>query len=379
MPKKTILVISAASGLGGDGYMFLLGIPYLLRNHYDVIAVTIPNGETTEKLEKMGLKKSIRLSMGSTNAYKGEVNKFYRLISLIYAILRTCFEIFSQSVDYIYSFDRTSSIYVAYISSLITGRKLVVNAHHFHYLGNSKIHKLLLDRAVKISVASDFVRQKFMTYVNPSEKVVRIFNAIDLNNYDPQLTGACVRNELGIADNDPLILLPGRLNPFKGQDTLLHAAPYVLEKYPNTKYIFAGRGDDYLPDLNLLATQLRISEAVFFIGYREDLPALMAASTIVTVPSIEEPFGIVAIEAMAMQKPLIATHSGGIPEFVDDHVDGILVSPQDPCALAKAIIEILDNKDLAIRLGGNGRNKIETHFDKSVYGEKIVKFFNEIN
>jgi len=195
----------------------------------------------------------------------------------------------------------------------------------------------------------------------PSQRVVRIHNGIELNQYHPDLTETSLRNNWGIPPSAPLIGAIGRMVWQKGFEFLIQAIPAIIRDIHEVRFLFVGDGP-LKSDLERLVRQLDISHKVIFAGFRPDISRVLSAIDILVVPSLLEGFPIMTLEAMAMAKPVVATRIQGITEQISDGMDGILVSPKNSEALTSAVSKILLNKELASKLGKTARKKVETCF-----------------
>jgi glycosyltransferase involved in cell wall biosynthesis len=163
------------------------------------------------------------------------------------------------------------------------------------------------------------------------------------------------------------IVCAGRLYPSKGQDVLLRA----LALEPSVHVSFAGDGPARAT-LVALAAELGVLDRCHFLGAipRALIPALMARAVVTVVPSRDEAFGLVNIESLAVGTPVVASRVGGIPEIVRDGVEGLLVPPDDPAALAKAIHRILESPRLRSGLSEAGRMRFLSSYEQG----RVVRF-----
>jgi glycosyltransferase involved in cell wall biosynthesis len=175
-----------------------------------------------------------------------------------------------------------------------------------------------------------------------------------------------VRREFGLAPATPLVTVVSRLVDLKGLDSFLAAAARLALRYPSARFLIAGEPahDDsgYGVSLARLAARLGIGDRVIFAGLRADVPALLAASTVAVMPSLNEALSNVLLESMAAGVPTVATRVGGTPEAVVDGVTGLLVPPGDAPALAAAVGRVLESPTLAHRLGRAAREVVEQRF-----------------
>jgi glycosyltransferase involved in cell wall biosynthesis len=195
------------------------------------------------------------------------------------------------------------------------------------------------------------------------EKVHVILNGIDFSRVrvsDPSAP-ARLRRDLEAADR-PLLLLPGRLHPEKGQSYLFRALPLLRPQLLRTPLVLVAGGGSFEAAYRAEVTSLGCDDMVRFLGFRRDLPDLMAAADLVLLPSVAEAFGLVLAEALYLGIPVVATRVGGIPEIVSDGIDGILVPPADSGALAKAITGLLSDEPRRLKLSGAGRAKVIERF-----------------
>jgi len=208
--------------------------------------------------------------------------------------------------------------------------------------------------AVVCSSEPAVVAQRRLT---PGRKVVKVHLGSPLERIVARKgDGAAVRAELGWEDN-PVVGIVGRLQPWKGQDVFLRAAALVSQRHPETRYVVAGGAilgweGDYPGELRRLARELGLADRVHFSGHQDDVYPWFDALDVVVHASLDEPFGLVLVEAMALGKPLVATAAGGPLEIVEDGVSGLLVAPGQADALADAVSRVLDDGQLAARLGG---------------------------
>lgn len=163
---------------------------------------------------------------------------------------------------------------------------------------------------------------------------------------------------------DPVVLGYGRLVADKGFDLAVHAFAAVRRQFPGARLVLAGEGAAR-PDLERLVAECGLASAVQFVGpvAPEEVPALINTSSLVVVPSRwDEPFGLVALEAALMARPVVAARAGGLVEAVEHGVTGLLVDKESPVQLAEAVIRLLGDPVMADRMGAAGRNRARDLF-----------------
>ncbi len=158
-----------------------------------------------------------------------------------------------------------------------------------------------------------------------------------------------------VESNVPTILFAGRLEYEKGMQTLIEAAPNVVDEHPGARFVVAGTGT-YESDLRRIASDAGLADYFDFRGFVDDdeMPKLYAEANVVVVPSIYEPFGIVALEAMAAGVPAVVGATGGLVELVDDEVNGLSFEPEDATALARSVNRLLEDPALVADLVEGG-------------------------
>ena len=224
------------------------------------------------------------------------------------------------------------------------------------------IHGLISRLNSRIVVISEHVG-KFMRAHGrvPAPSIVHIPYGIVLpQNAPPDLQDSIE------AKSKPHFISIGRLDPQKGHETLLHAAARVLQEEPRFTLWIAGDtqhgGEDYLSSLHSLSAELGVTENVKFLGVRHDVDRLLAQADGFVLASRWEGFGLVFLEAMAAAKPVVATRVSAIPEVVEDNVTGLLVPPDDPAALAGALLALIREPARARQMGKAGHARVHAHF-----------------
>lgn len=237
----------------------------------------------------------------------------------------------------------------------------------------------LMNCAVSRVIApSHFVHERLITYRGiPRCKVVCIPNAVDLarcRRADP----APVRAELGLSNEQLMILAAGNLITPKGLDVLINAFATAAEKEPRAVLVIAGDGPERAK-LEKLSQELGVSGRTTFLGQRSDMPDLLSAAAIFCCPSVwAEAFGWVNAEAMACEVPVVSTTTGAIPEIIEHGETGLLVPPRDSGAMAAAIIELLASPERRKAMGEAGRRRAEKLFDLRQVVQRYVALYADV-
>jgi glycosyltransferase involved in cell wall biosynthesis len=223
--------------------------------------------------------------------------------------------------------------------------RLAVRLFHDRVLGNSDRVTRYLGTALKI----------------PPRRVGTVYNGLDTSTILPRRTREEVRRELGVAKDGQILLMVARLTRQKNYPLFLQGAARLLREFPRLVVVVAGAGS-LEHELRSLARSLGIAEATRFLGPRQDVADLMAASDVVALTSDWEGFPNTLLEAMWSGRPVVATDVGGCGEVVEDGKTGYLVPPGDEVAFAGATRRLLNEPDLAAQMGAAGHRRVAERF-----------------
>jgi glycosyltransferase involved in cell wall biosynthesis len=230
-----------------------------------------------------------------------------------------------------------------------------------------------------VVAVSEAVRDAMVRSGVPPEKITVVHNSIPLAKFNAAaIDSGRVRKELGLGENEIVIGTVGKLHRGKGVFELLQAVHQLRPRYPSIKLLFVGDG----PERSALeheAGRLSMQDRVVLTGVRKDVERMYAALDIfVLASSCEEAFGMVLIEAMAMERPVVATAVGGIPEIVQHEVNGLLVRPGDSSDLARAISRYLDDECFRGKMALRGRGDAERRFSDKAMGENFERVLLQV-
>ena len=247
------------------------------------------------------------------------------------------------------------------------------------------LHRALYARLDGVFAISNYIRENVLATcpVNP-EKVKLLPNALEIAAYNPDFYDRwAIRREL-FSDPDTIVVgMIGRMTPKKGHREFLQAAT-IVKRVAKQKVLFvivgnASRGEtEYEADLHRLATdELGLKNDIIWTGFRNDIPRLLSAMDILAFPSHREAFGTTLLEAMAMCVPIVGSNSGGVPDIVENKKTGLLVPPQDPKALAGALLKLIRNKELRKQYGISGRMRVEEKFDLERHIMRLENYYQK--
>jgi glycosyltransferase involved in cell wall biosynthesis len=255
---------------------------------------------------------------------------------------------------------RLAGVPVIIASIRDTGDVLEPNKRH--------IQKAMCRMATCVLANADAVRQQLVLDGYNARKLAVIRNGIDVSHLDRGVRDGNIRREFGIPEDAPIVAVMARLIMVKGIEYFLDAIPQILAKSPKTRFLIVGDGPDRA-ELEAYAASKGCGKSVIFAGFRLDVPGILKNVSISVLPSLSEGLSNVLIEAMASGIPVVATAVGGTPEIVDDKITGLLVPPRNAASLAQAISCLLENPQVAARMGNAGRERIQRRFsmERAVY------------
>ncbi|HUJ43805.1 MAG TPA: glycosyltransferase family 4 protein [Opitutaceae bacterium] len=226
-----------------------------------------------------------------------------------------------------------------------------------------------------IAVSQSLKHELAWIYNLPDWKCSVIYNGVSVHKYDGYIDPGAVKSRYGIGPVDPTVLFSGRLALQKGADLLLEAVPGLLRWYPQTRFLFVGDGH-MRGNLQRRADQLGVSHATRFLGHRNgrELVDLYKACDVVCVPSRNEPFGIIILEAWAAGKPVVASQNGGPNEFIWHNVTGLKIYPQIE-SVGWGLGTLFTNFEWGRWMGGNGRRAVETAFTWDLAAERTERCY----
>jgi glycosyltransferase involved in cell wall biosynthesis len=215
--------------------------------------------------------------------------------------------------------------------------------------------------------------------ISCTRKMVRIYSGIEMDRFHP--VSVQEKNRLkarwGLQESHAVIGMVSKLWEGKGHAFLIRAFKEIVKENPQARLVIVGEGC-LMESLRALVSQLELSETVIFTGFLENVPQIIATFDVAVLPSYFEGMGRVLLEAMAMEKPVVGTRVGGIPDLVEQGLNGYLVSPGNEKELASAILKILNDKDLALKMGQAGRKKMTGCFSAESMVRSIEEVYSEL-
>ena len=231
----------------------------------------------------------------------------------------------------------------------------------------------------KMITVSESEKQDYVRYqIAPAEQYVTIYSGVEVARYtDVKVDIKAKKAELGIPEGRPVIGYIARIVPEKAHWLCLQAFSKVLEKIPNAFLVLIGSGP-LENEAREIIRKSKLENNVIMKGMRRDIPEIIQTFDCCVQTSLWDGLPRAMIEAMLAEKPVVATHVGGIPEIVEHNQTGILVPEKDVEAIAQGVIRVLEDPGFGKRLGQNARRKLEGIIDSEISIRKILALYDEL-
>lgn len=304
-----------------------------------------------------------------------------RLSESPYRIIQTLFRLKKwikyNNLDLIHANTQRAAAYTGLVTRII---KTPYIFHDHELIPPGWGHRFIGQTAACLITVSNEGKKRYASTSYPVECVFNGVETPDLKNLrDP----GDVREEFQVPEKVPLLVMAGRMIEDKGHIHLIHAMQSVLMELPETNLVIVGSAmlavtDEYKNRLKQLVKSMKLDKNITFTGFRKDLMSLFNAADIIVHPAIKDNLATVVIEAMALEKPVISTRTGGIVDIISSEVDGVLVDPGDSKTLAQAIISLLHDPAKREKLGKKARKTVIERFTVSRYVDQISQIYRQI-
>jgi glycosyltransferase involved in cell wall biosynthesis len=236
--------------------------------------------------------------------------------------------------------------------------------------------------AWRVITVSNYMREQVETFFGvPRDKLDVIYNGVNPPSGPPLVAAnrAKFRSAYAAAD-EPIVYYVGRIVYEKGVHVLVNAAPAILRDQPRTRFVIAGTGP-MLDTLRQQTVELGLADRFVFTGYISDevRDKLYQVANVAVFPSLYEPFGIVALEAMAYNCPIVVTQTGGLAEFVRPHENGIMVYPDNPSSLAWGILHTLHHPEWAALRAANALRDVKSIYNWDRIATQTIETYRRIH
>ncbi len=369
--KPKLLLLVTLSEWGGAQH-----VVYLLARHlrlkYDLAVACSPGGELVRRLRG----EQVRV------VELPELTRNLSPLKDLQALLKLYRWLRRERFDLIHTHSTKAGLVGRLAAGAAGGAAVVFTAHGWAFTeGRRRWQRRLLALMERLAArfctaiicVSEHDRRLAVQFrVAPPERLIVIHNGIDPQPF-LQADGSRVRRELGLREEEPVLAFIGRLTPQKDPLTLLQA----LRALPRGTALMVGDGP-LRSQAERFVKRNGLCGRVIFTGARTDIPDLLAASDLFILSSRWEGLPLVIIEAMMAARPVVATCVGGVPELVEEGVNGFLVRPGDPQALAEAIARLLKDPGMRRRFGLAGQQKALRSFTQDLMVEGTLAVYERL-
>ena len=373
-----ILHIHTLPIISGSGLNTLLSMKGMDRKVFKVELACAPGGRLIKLVQKNHMK---------VHTFKNLVQPIHPLKDLLAVIELTYF--LRKNYYHIVHTHNSKAGFVGRLAASMAGVPVIIHTvHGFSFHDQEPLWRQLLFRNLEklaayfcdkmIFISQPLVDWALKDGVVKQDKIVKIYSGIDLDQFRPLTDDERdnARKKWNIREDDSVIGIVSKLWEGKGHEVLIEAFREIRNEIKGAMLIIVGVG--YLENrLRDLVNRLGLTESVLFTGFQSDIPEIIASFDIAVLPSFFEGMGRVLLEAMAMERPVVASRVGGIPELVKDGINGFLTTPGDAKGLAESIKKLLNDKKLAISMGKEGRKRVTDKFSAETMVKSINKVYNE--
>jgi len=297
------------------------------------------------------------------------------------------FEMLKGNFDLIHAHEYFHfTTFIAALTSKAKNIPLILTEHGYPELvGVSKFllkmyHVLILPHVIKQTkrfiAVSNFIKEEIIDKFSVSKEEINVVhNGIILDEYKNKSRSFAKKYNL---ENKKIVLSIGRLVKEKGFQYLMRSIPKVIKEVPNAVFVIVGPSHYYKNELIKLSKELKVEDKVLITGVISDelLKSAIYSSEVFVIPSVYEPFGIIALEAMAYGKPIVSSEIGGLREFLTNNRNCLFVPPANADEISAKIVRLLKDKKLAKKLGINGKRDVKKYDWKNMINE-VLKVYNE--
>lgn len=369
MSEVKILHIHTLPVVSGSGIHTLITMQELKDKGYVIEFACAPGGTLIDEVVRSNIPfRPIRHFIHEINVF----SDFMALVELVLLMRRRRYTIVHSH--------NSKAGFLGRLAAKLAGVPIIIHTIHgfaFHEYEKPprRILFILLEKLAAgfadrlITVSTPLRNWGLELKIGREEQYCVIPDGIEIDRFKIRIDLAKKKQELGINPQDLVVGMVAKLWKGKGHMTLLEAAPSIIREIPNVKFLFVGEG--YLrQDLERIALSKGLKDYIIFTGFRNDIPQITATFDIAVLASFFEGLGRVLLEAMVLEKPVVATNVGGIPEVVKDGVNGFLVPAGDSHLLAETIIKLLKDENLRRDMGRVGRKMIDEKFSaKKMVGD----------
>ena len=339
----------------------LLEAEEFAKRGYKVLLACYPGGGLMENAEKRGIR-TVPITINFLS--------FCRIRRLIR----------NERIDIVNTHSSKDSWVASFAVRMALGRRpLLIRTRHLSVPISTHFFNFIYKMPDTIITTCKSTREELIrTNKIREDQILSIPTGVNLEKYDVSRNGSPgVRGKLGIDNKCPVISTIAVLRSWKRHDIFIDAAKKVIQEVPEAKFLIVGEGPQR-ENIEKRIKGLGLTENVMMIGYREDVPDILAITDVsVLVSDSAEGVPQIVVQSLAMEKPVIGTDVGGIPELVRNGETGILIEPNNPDMLADKILFLIANRELAKKMGEAGRRLVEKEFTSETMVGKLEQLYKK--
>lgn len=326
-----------------------------------------PHLEVIDEAKSMGLPTAVFESRGQL-----DLGTVFRIKKFIV----------DAQIDIIHTHNYKSDL-LGFWASRLVGIKWVGTNHVWHSTdGKLKFYETLdaffLKFADKVTAVSQEIKDDLVHKGFKGEKVAVIDNGIDIGKFQHKMNAGELKRALfNLSEDSFVVVIVGRLAKEKGHDIFFRAAQGIIEKYPHIKFLVIGDGP-LRSSLEIIVNDMGLSQNVIFAGIRNDMPHIYAMCDLMVNSSYIEGLPMTILEAMAAHVPVIATRIGAVPKVIDDQKNGIFLEAGDVDALAKAIVELMEDAPKRKRFADEAYQDVCERFSDDRMAQRYCEIYKEM-
>ncbi|MBI3921841.1 MAG: glycosyltransferase family 4 protein [Armatimonadetes bacterium] len=374
-----VLYLNHVSSMGGAEHSLLELLKRVPRDEVEPVVALPEGGPLASHLRSISIE-IVTASLVRLKLRLGLLRAFKTGLRILGARRKLSRFVEAREIDLLHA-NSVSSHFVAGPVGKSQGRPVVWHVRDLRPIPIAR--GMLGQTATRIIAISQAVRRSLLDQGFPEDKIVVLYNGVDTARFHPGRSGGTERGRLNVPSGSFVFGMIAQMVPWKRHDLFLAAASEIAVRYPHARFWIVGDDvfadhPDYVASLRAQSSSPALSGKVSFLGYREDIEAVIAGLEALVLPSDAEPFGRVLIEAMAMGKPVIATRAGGPPEILEEGHHGYLTNPGDRNELYQAMARMIEEPERSHNMGTAARRHVEDCFSIDRHVAATVSLYREL-
>jgi glycosyltransferase involved in cell wall biosynthesis len=383
MPVHVIVLNPVrADSFGGAERVLLEFLSRLDRERYRPIVIVSGDGKFSRAVKDIDIEvEAIPVLTGTPAINPNQLDYFLFILRCLMGIPFLIAKLLRFPASLVHTNSRGGHI-AGGIAAKILGLPVVM--HFQDHPSHAKFYNWLSAYFAHRVIAASRATEDWLTQGRWSlaSKIQVIHAGVDTVCFHPEANGENLKELLGIEKSCfPIIITVGTLEPRKGQLDIIRAIAIVRDTYPNLRLLIVGQElvpNSYFPLLQSQTIDNRLEEQVVFLGWREDIPQLMAASDIMALATLRDPYPTVVLEAMAAGLPVITTRAGGSIEIVREGSTGLLVQFNDHQEMAQALLLLAANPERMRAMGRAGRQQVERYASLKTFADALQHVYQQV-